>query len=299
VRGQMRHKGLFITGLFLLLIIGSFLVGMVMYLMMGGESYYTGLFGEGAVGVVTVEGPIISSEDVIEDLEQFRRDDGVKSIVLRVDSPGGAVAASQEIYEAVRRVADKKPVIASMGTVAASGGYYVSCGATKIYANPGTTTGSIGVRLEHIMIGELLKWARIGHETLKSGRLKDMMPLDKPISPEARKILQGVLDEIHQQFKKVVMDTRKIDPDKLDEIADGRIFTGEQAFGLGLVDALGGFTTAVSEAGKLGGIKGEPKIVRPKRHNRFLDRLMSEAKIFLARESMKDYLQPMFMMGTY
>lgn len=292
----MRHKGLLIAFLFLLLIGISFLLGMTVYLATSGKSYHKSLFGGGVVGLVTVEGAIISSEEIVEDIEEFRKDGDVKSVILRVESPGGAVAASQEIFEAVRMLADVKPVIASMGTVAASGGYYISCGATKILANPGTTTGSIGVRLEHLMIGDLLEWAKIKHETLKSGKLKDLMPFDKPISPEARKILQSVLDEIHMQFKDVVVKSRGIDPKDVDEIADGRIFTGQQALALGLVDRLGGFAEAIKFAGELGGIKGEPRLARPERRHRFFERLLSEMKTMLQSASARDYLQPMFMM---
>ncbi|MBT3181730.1 MAG: signal peptide peptidase SppA, partial [Deltaproteobacteria bacterium] len=200
--------------------------------------------------------------------------------------------------EAVQDIGKKKPVIASMGSVAASGGYYVACAAEKILANAGTTTGSIGVRLEHIMIGELLDWAKIKHETLKSGKLKNMMPIDKPISPEARKILQSVLDDIHEQFKKVVVDSRKLDKKFIDEIADGRIFTGEQALSLKLVDQLGGFTLAIQEAAKLAEIEGEPKLIYPRKHMRFIERIVSETRALIFSEKMMNYWQPMLMIKT-
>jgi len=148
-----------------------------------------------------------------------------------------------------------------MGDVAASGGYYVACGANKIVANPGTITGSIGVRMELVQIGELLTWAKIQHETLKSGKFKDIGSPDRPLTLEERELLEKLLVEMHGQFKKTVSESRDIKLDKLNEIADGRVFTGEQAKELGLVDELGGLFDAVQIAGKLAGIKGEPNVV--------------------------------------
>jgi protease IV len=293
----MRYKGLWITLLILFLLGGSFLFGMIIYLLSSGERS-SGFFSSSGIGVITVEGPIIEADDVLRDIRELKERDDVKSVILRIDSPGGAVAASQEIFEAVQDIGKKKPVIASMGSVAASGGYYVACAAEKILANAGTTTGSIGVRLEHIMIGELLDWAKIKHETLKSGKLKNMMPIDKPISPEARKILQSVLDDIHEQFKKVVVDSRKLDKKFIDEIADGRIFTGEQALSLKLVDQLGGFTLAIQEAAKLAEIEGEPKLIYPRKHMRFIERIVSETRALIFSEKMMNYWQPMLMIKT-
>jgi len=269
--------------------------GMIVYLLSAGESSHS-FFSSSGVGIIAVEGPIIEADDILKDIRELKERDDVKAVILRVDSPGGAVAASQEIFEAVKDISKKKPVIASMGTVAASGGYYVSCAAQKIFANAGTTTGSIGVRLEHVMIGELLDWAKIKHETLKSGKLKDMMPIDKPISPEARKILQAVLDDIHEQFKKVVVDSRKLEKKFIDEIADGRIFTGKQALSLKLVDQLGGFTVAIEEAAKLAEIDGEPKLIYPRKHMRFIERMISEARAVILSERLMNYWQPMLMM---
>lgn len=293
----MRYKGLIVALLIIVALGISFLTGMVVYLLAGGTSG-SGFLGGNVVGVVTVEGPIITSKKTIEHIEQFRKDDDVKSVVLRVDSPGGAVAASQEILEAVALLKKDKPVIVSMGTVAASGGYYISCSADKIFANEGTTTGSIGVRLEHVNIGDLMKWAMIDKETIKSGKLKNMFAINKPLSPEAKEILQGLVDEIHVQFKETVSRNRGIDMAELNKIADGRIFTGARAKELGLVDELGGFVKAVEKAGELGGIEGYPKIVYPKKDRSIVEMLFTEARVLLAEEKagMTGQVQPMMML---
>jgi len=201
----MRNKALLIALLLIVLIGGAFFAGMLAYLIAGGEgTTLAGSLGGKKVGVVTVEGPIISAKDTVEDIERFRKDGGIASVVLRIESPGGSVAAAQEILEAVKKLAKDKPVVASMGSVAASGGYYIACGATKILANPATITGSIGVRMEHVMIGDLLRWAKIDHETLKSGRFKDLAPIDRPMTPQERAIIQDMLVDMHQQFKEAV-----------------------------------------------------------------------------------------------
>lgn len=295
----MKHKGLLIALIVLLLAGGAFLFGLTVSILAGGDSFSGGFATGGRVGVVTVEGAIISADTTVEDLERFRKNDDIKSVILRVESPGGSVAASQEILEAVRRVAAKKPVVASMGSVAASGGYYIVCGANRVLANPGTVTGSIGVRMEHVMLGDLLRWAKIKHETLKSGRLKDMGTFDRPMTPEERAVLQGILDDIHVQFKEEVAKARNLPIEKVDELADGRVYTGRQAKELGLVDEMGGFDEAIRLAGELGGIKGDPKIVRPKKRSRLVERIFDSAGAFMNERSaaaLMDYWQPMLTM---
>jgi len=228
----------------------------------GGRSFFAGNNG---VGIVEIEGPIYESEETVKQIEEYRKDDSIKAIILRINSPGGSVAASQEIYHASKKAAEEKPVIASMATVAASGGYYVALGATKVLANPGTITGSIGVRMEHVVLSDLLNWAKIRHETLKSGKYKDIGSFDRPLTKEERELLQELLTDIHQQFKEAVMEERDLELAELDAVADGRVFTGREALELGLVDALGGWTEAVDLAAELGGIKGEPRLVEKKK----------------------------------
>jgi len=227
------------------------------------------------VAVVRIEGPIASSRSAIEELRQYRKDSSVKAVVLRVDSPGGAVAPSQEIYEEVGKLKETKPVVVSMGSVAASGGYYISAPATKIYANPGTVTGSIGVIMEIPNFKGLMDKVGIRTEVIKSGKHKDLASVFRGIGKEERAILQGVLDDVHDQFIRAVSEGRGIPYERVKEIADGRVFTGRQAKALGLVDALGNIQDAITEAARLGGIKGEPNVVSKKEKFSILDLISS------------------------
>ena len=237
-----------------LLIAAAFAMGMCASLLNGSP------FGKGDVALVRIAGEIITADDIIEKLEDVRKDSSLKALLLRIDSPGGAVGASQEIFEEVKRVDAEKPVVASMGDVAASGGYYIACGARRIFALPGTVTGSIGVRMEHINLRDLLSWAKLNHETLKSGKFKDIGAIDRDISPAEREILQGLLSNMHAQFKAAVASSRKLTPEKIDEIADGRVYTGEQALALGLIDEIGGMPLALRSVSAMAGIKGEPRL---------------------------------------
>ena len=227
------------------------------------------------VALVRIEGPIVSSRSAIEELRKYRKDSSVKAIVLRVDSPGGAVAPSQEIYEEVGKLLKIKPVVVSMGSVAASGGYYTSAPATKIYANPGTVTGSIGVIMEIPNFKGLMDKVGIRTEVIKSGKHKDLASVFRGISKGDRAILQGVLDDVHDQFIRTVSEGRRIPYKRVREIADGRVFTGRQAKAVGLVDALGNMQDAIMEAARLGGIKGEPNVVSKKEKSSIFDLLTS------------------------
>ncbi len=228
---------------------------------------------EGDIAIVEVKGPIFSSESINEKLEKFRKKDEVKAVVLRIDSPGGAVAPSQEIYVEVKKLAEKKTVVVSMGTVAASGGYYIAAPATQIVANPGTLTGSIGVLMEHLEIEDLLKWARISAETLKAGKMKDAGSVLRKMTPEERVYLEAVLKNMHEQFLRAVSEGRKINLEDLRKIADGRIFTGEQALQVKLVDQLGNLEDAILLAKNLAHIPGEPKLIKPEKSDSLLKEL--------------------------
>ncbi|MDZ4224519.1 MAG: signal peptide peptidase SppA, partial [bacterium] len=214
-----------------------------------------------AVGVLEVNGTLWVSDDLVKQIESFRKNQNIRSVVVRINSPGGTVGASQEIYSALQNLSQKKPVVASMGTIAASGGLYVAMGAQKVFADPGTLTGSIGVKMQHIDIGSLLKFLKIEMETIKSGRFKDMASFTKPLGPEEAALLESLMQEIHGQFKEAVSKSRNIPMETLDTFADGRIFTGAKAKELNLVDALGDFLDAVKMAAQMGGIKGEPELV--------------------------------------
>lgn len=223
------------------------------------------------VALVRIEGPIIDSKNPIDEIKEYVKDPLVKAIVLRVDSPGGGVAPSQEIYEEVRKAVAKKKIVVSMGSLAASGGYYISAPASRIVANPGTLTGSIGVIMEIPNLEGLMNKVGVKTEVIKSGRHKDIASAFRGIGREEREILQGVLDDVHDQFIKAVAEGRKMVPDQVKKLADGRIFTGKQAVGMGLVDELGNLEDAIKVAAKLSGIKGEPDVVSKKEKFSFMD----------------------------
>lgn len=224
-------------------------------------------FGAG-VGVVEVKGLIVDGQETVQQLHAFGKQDRVKAVVLRVDSPGGVVGPSQEIYSEVKRLAAKKKVVVSMGSVAASGGYYIAAPATLIYANPGTITGSIGVLMKFSNVEALMGKVGVKGFTLKSGRFKDTGSPLHQMSVEERGMLQGVIASTYSQFVGAVAQGRRLPEQRVREIADGRIFSGEQALSLKLVDRLGTLQEAVEEAGRLGGISGEPQVIKApaKRH---------------------------------
>jgi len=233
-------------------------------------------FKTGSVAVVEISGVIMDSRKTLRKLERLEEDEEVKAIVVRINSPGGSVAPSQEIYEALKR--SKKPVIASMGSVAASGGYYIAMGAKKVFANPGTITGSIGVIMEFANLEKLYEWAKIRRYVLKTGKFKDAGAEYREMQPEERALLQSMLDNVLLQFKTAVSDGRKIPMDRVTPIADGRIFSGSQAFELKLVDHLGTLSDAIEMAGEMGGIKGKPNVVYPERGRRkWLQMLFDDA----------------------
>jgi protease-4 len=223
-------------------------------------------WGEGhgpKVGIVEVKGVISSSLEVVARLHQLREDSSIRAIVVRINSPGGAVAPSQEIFSAILRARKSKKVVCSMGTVAASGGYYIASACDKIVAAPGTVTGSIGVISELPHIDKLLELARVEVDTIKSGPMKDIGSPLRPMTDEEHAFFQKFVDGVYEQFLSDVATERKIDKEKLRKIADGRIFTGSEALKLGLIDQLGNFEDALDTAVKLAGVSGEPQPVFP------------------------------------
>ncbi len=219
------------------------------------------------LGLVEVKGVILDSEEVVKELERFGDDESIAAIILRIDSPGGGVAASQEIYEAVKRVRteNEKFVIASMASVAASGGYYVACGADTIMANPGTTTGSIGVIAELINTTELLKKIGVSFEIVKSGKYKDSGTPWRPFTEEDRRYFQTYVDDAYNQFVEVVADARDLSKEEVLKYADGRVFTGQQALNFKLIDVLGNYQDAVAMASEEAGLSGKARVVTPRR----------------------------------
>jgi len=218
------------------------------------------------VACVELYGPILNSKDIVSQLKKYRKNKSINAVVLRIESPGGTIGASQEIYEEVKKIRESgKIIVASLGNIAASGGYYVACGADKIVANPGTVTGSIGVIAEFFNISELADKFGIKFETVKSGKFKDSGSPFRTLTTEERKYFQKLIDDSFQQFVEVVHQEREIDKEKLLKIADGRIFTGQQAKELNLVDELGSYEDAISLTIKMAGISEDARIIREKR----------------------------------
>lgn len=244
--------------------IGAIVIISVAALFYLGKRDATFRFGE-QVGVIEITGVITDPKETLTQLKEFRNNKDVKAIVLRINSPGGGVGPSQEIYEEVRKTSRVKKIVVSMGAIAASGGYYVASAADHIMASPGSITGSIGVIMEFANFQELFKKIGVSAFVLKSGEYKDIgFPLRK-MTPQEKALLQAFIDNVHQQFVAAVAQGRKISKEKIQAIADGRILSGEQAKVLGLLDSLGNFEDAIAMAANLGGIKGEPSVVYAKK----------------------------------
>jgi len=246
-------------------IVGLFLVLLVLSLFRRSpaEPWQT---GDGPrIGVVKIEGLIVDSERIVRQLDRFHRRKDIDAILVRINSPGGTVAASQEIYGKLRRLRDEgaQPVIASLGAVAASGGYYVAVAADTIMASPGTTTGSIGVILDYPVAAELMDKLGLQVEVIKSGSLKDAGSPFRPPTDSDRRSFQRVIDDLHAQFTEVIAAERDLSLEQVRELATGEVFTGRQALELGLVDILGGFEDAITLTGRLTGDTRRPVVVRP------------------------------------
>ena len=228
----------------------------------GGEGFSLSPLGR-KVGLVEIVGGIDDSDPVVEQLERMRRDASVRAVVVRLDSPGGGVAASQEIYEAVRKIRDDgKPVIASMGGVAASGAFYVACAADSIVANPGTLTGSIGVILSFPNTEALFRKVGIRLEVVKTGKFKDVGSMWRAMTPEEQKLLEDVLNNVYDQFIDAISEGRDLEREDILPYADGRIMSGDQAQSYGFVDRMGDLNDAIQLAADMGGIRGRPTVVR-------------------------------------
>ena len=230
-----------------------------------GEKLHGLMEDDGAkVGVVEITGMIADARKTLEDLKGFREDDTIRAVMVRIDSPGGAVGPSQEIYRAVRKTSETKKVVASLGSVAASGGYYIAAAADGIMANPGTITGSIGVIMGFTNFKGLMEKIGLFPVVIKSGEYKDMGSPLREMRPEERRLLQGLTEKIHRQFVAHVAKGRHLPLEKVASLADGRIFTGEESVAMGLVDRLGNFEDALEWTGHLAGIEGEVQAVYPR-----------------------------------
>ncbi len=266
-------------------------LGVLFVLLLALASYLTGgkgrsaslsVVGSDKVALVKIEGLLVSSDNIVEELHDYTEDGSIKAIVLRIDSPGGGVVAAQEIYNAVKNARKEgKKVVVSMGSVAASGGYYIAAGADKIVANPGTLTGSIGVIMEFANVEKLLEKIGVKGMVIKAGQFKDVGSPFREMTDQEKKLLQGVIDDVHAQFIDAVAKGRSIPLDDVKAIADGRIFTGRQALKLKLVDKMGDLTESIQLAGTLAGIKGKPTIVEKKKKIPFLDYLKEESAAWI------------------
>jgi protease IV len=240
-------------------------------------------FGD-KIAVVDLEGVIISPKDVVEQLRKYADDSSIKAIVLHVNSPGGGAAASEEIYREVLRIRDtkKKRIVASIETVGASGAYYVSSATNKIFADDASIVGSIGVIAQWVNYEELMKWAKLKDITIKAGEFKDTGSPTRPMTPAERAYLQGLIDNMHTQFIDSVAAGRHMKDDDVRALADGKVWTGEQALPLKLVDQIGDFRAALEDTAKSVGIKGEPTVVHPEKERKsLLDLLFGDVSEYL------------------
>jgi protease IV len=257
----MRRFFLFLISLLLLVVIG-FLAWLVT-----PDQFFA---SPNRVGVIEVRGVIDNVQDSLKAIKEFRKDPNVKAILVRIESPGGGIGASQELYREIRRTVEEKPVVASLGGIAASGGYYLASAANRIVANPGTITGSIGVISYFPNLRELLNKLGISATIIKSGRFKDTGNPDREMTQEERDLLQATMDQAHRQFIGDVARGRNLSEEKVRELADGRIIMGETAQQVGLVDEMGNFEDAVRAAAVLGKIAGEPDLIYAKKKKRSL-----------------------------
>lgn len=257
-----RHPYLFFILVFTAIISGSSVI--MSFIVSGSSDVYEQISGE-KVGVIEIIGVIADSKPIIENLKKFREDDEIKAIVVRIDSPGGGVGPSQEIFRAILKAKEKKKVITSMGALAASGGYYAAAATDGIMANPGTITGSIGVVMGYTNFQEIFKKIGLLPVVIKSGAFKDTGSPVREMRDDEKKFLQGFVDKIHTQFVSDVAVGRGMDLEKVKELADGRIYTGEEALELGLVDKMGNIEDAVEWAGTLAGIEGEISTIYPEK----------------------------------
>ena len=249
----------------------------------GGEASFGG-FGGDRIGVVDLEGVILSPQPVVDELKRFNDDSSIKAIILHVNSPGGGVAASEEIYREVKRIREekKKRIVASIETVGASGAYYIASGANKIYADQGSIVGSIGVIAEWVNYGELLKWAKLKSIVFKTGEFKDTGNPSRELTPAEQAYLQSLIDNMFGQFIQAVADGRGMKFDDVKAIANGKVWTGKEALAMKLIDDTADFEAVVHDTAKSVGISGEPTLVHPEKDRRtLLDLLLGDVSQYL------------------
>lgn len=277
------NSGRWFWGIFISLIfIGLIFIGISLIffakIVSTSDRYYQeseGGSGKGKIAIVNLDYTIISSESIVRQFKKFGEDKSIKAIILRVNTPGGGVAASQEMYEAIRRVRDAgKPVVVSISSLGASGGYYAACGGNIIVADPGSLVGSIGVIINLMNLQGLADKIGVKETIIKSGELKDAGNPLRELNEKDREYFQDIVDDSFDQFLDVVSNSRKMDKEKLKEYATGRVFTGRQAKEIGLVDSLGTLEDAVKIAGNMAGIEGEPTIIKERERYTLVERIL-------------------------
>ncbi len=278
-------------GAFFLFVLAVFTL--VYFTLHAGSDDNSALSGFGdKIGVVDLEGVILDPKTVVGQLKKFGDDDSIKAIIIHVNSPGGGVAASEEIYREVKRLRDekKKKIVASIETVGASGAYYVSSATNKIFADNGSVVGSIGVIAEWVNYGDLMRWIKLKPEILKVGEFKDTGDPTREMTPAERAYMQSLIDNMYGQFVQAVAEGRHAKFDDIKSIADGRVWTGQVALSMHLVDQIGDFQEAVQDTAKSIGIKGEPTLVRPEKNRQsLLDLMFGDVSQYLpTREKLMD-----------
>jgi protease IV len=269
-------------GAFFLFVLAVFTL-VYLTLRSGGESAGLRGFGD-RIGVVDLDGVILDSTTVVGQLKKFGDDDSIKAIIIHVNSPGGGVAASEEIYTEVKRIRDekKKRIVSSISTVGASGAYYVSSATNKIYADNGSVVGSIGVISEWVNYGDLMRWAKLKPEVLTVGEFKDTGDPSREMTPAERAYMQSLIDNMYGQFVQAVADGRHAKFDDIKSIANGKVWTGQQALSMHMIDQVADFEAAVDDTAKSVGISGKPVLVRPDRdHKSLLDLMFGDVSQYL------------------
>lgn len=252
------------------ILIGLIVIGVIFYLI--SVIRYS---AQPKIALIKVNDTIMDSMETVSNLSQIEKDESIKAVVIAVDSPGGAVGASQEIYRAIEKLREKKPVVVSMGNVAASGGYYISAPANVIYANPGTITGSIGVIIQQVDLSEILNKIGVKVNTIKSGENKDILYPTKSLTPEQKQLLEQTVMDVYDQFLDAIVKYRPIKKEVLRTYADGRVFSGREAQKLGLVDKLGNIQDAVKEAKKLAKLPDDTPVIEIKPQKPLLQELLN------------------------
>lgn len=255
----------------------TFIAGVGCGLLISGDA---ALSSGDKVAVLRVEDVILDDQTYLDSITAIKNDSQIKAVVLRIESPGGAVGPSQELYSELKQLGEEKPVVASIGNVGASGGYYIACAAEKIYANPGAITGSIGVVAQFVSYEKLLQWAMVDVEVIKSGEFKDIGSPFREMTDADRQYIQELIDNVYTQFKDAVGESRGLDAAQMDKVAEGKIYTGAQARELGLVDELGTINDAVDYVSESVGITGKPNLVYyPKKKSQLMELLQSKVEI--------------------